>query len=61
MFNDIPEAPEAEVARFAAAPVGSQSHSLSLLPVKIRGPLGDLMIELTHQNCSGTDNQLRQQ
>jgi len=46
MFKDIFEAPEAEVARLAAAPEGSKAHFLSTLPVNILGPLDDLMIEM---------------
>jgi len=46
MFTSLFEAPEAEVARLAAAPVGSINHTMSLLPVKIHSFLQDLMIEL---------------
>jgi len=46
VFIDLFETPEVEVARLAEAPVGSLNHSLSLLPVNIKGWLEDLMIEL---------------
>lgn len=45
-FKSFFEEPEAEVARLAQAPVGSKAHTLSTLPVNIRGDLTDLMIEL---------------
>lgn len=46
MVIEIYEKPELEVARLAAAPVGSTNHGLSTLPVKISGHLGDRVIEL---------------
>ena len=46
MFTPIYEDPELEVARLAAAPLGSSNHSLSRLPVTIEGYLGDLVVEL---------------
>lgn len=52
-FIEIFEAPELEVARLANAPVGSQNHTLSTLPVNILGPLDDLMIELPRETNGG--------
>lgn len=46
MTIQLYEAPELEVARLAAAPVGSTDHGLSTLPVTIDGHLGDRVIEL---------------
>lgn len=40
------EAPEAEVARLAAAPEGSRNHRLSKLPVTIHEQVEGLVIEL---------------
>ncbi|WP_311245417.1 MULTISPECIES: hypothetical protein [unclassified Microbacterium] len=53
MFKNYFEAPEVEVARLATAPVGSKAHTLSTLPVNIRGPVEDLMIELPFAAQSG--------
>lgn len=44
--SDLFEAPEEEVARLAAAPEGSISHSLARLPVNILGYLRDQIIQL---------------
>lgn len=46
MVIKLYEDPELEVARLAAAPVGSTNHRLSTLPVNLEGPLDDLVIEL---------------
>ncbi|ROR76108.1 hypothetical protein SAMN06295974_3744 [Plantibacter flavus] len=46
MFKTLFEDPAEEVARLAAAPVGSTNHALSQLPVNILGPIQDLMIQL---------------
>lgn len=40
------ETEEQESARLAQAPEGSTSHALSTLPVKIKQPLQDLVIQL---------------
>lgn len=52
-FVTIFEAPELEVARLAAAPVGSENHTLSTLPVQIQGPIDDLVIELPRETNHG--------
>lgn len=46
MFKTSIETPEAEIARLAENPVGSQNHGLSQMPVKIPVPIQDLLIEL---------------
>lgn len=45
-FKTIHEAPEAEVARLAAAPAGSRNHTLAALPVNLHGVLEHRIIEL---------------
>ena len=50
------EKPEAERARLAAAPEGSKSHALSLLPVTITGPLRGRVIRLPPMSFEGTDD-----
>lgn len=46
MFKTSLETPEAEIARLAESPVGSQNHGLSQMPVRIPVPVQDLLIEL---------------
>lgn len=45
-FKTDYEAPELEVARLAAAPEGSRNHTLSTLPVTVRGVLEHRVIEI---------------
>lgn len=45
-FKTNRETPEAEAARLAQSPEGSQTHRLSLMPVNILGDVQDMLIEL---------------
>lgn len=46
MFKTSLETPEAEIARLADSPIGSQNYGLSQIPVNILLPVQDLLIEL---------------
>lgn len=52
-FKTNYEAPEVEVARLAAAPEGSRSHTLSTLPVNIAGVLEHRIIEIPPATMGG--------